>query len=314
MAPVSFRDDIYCYKIGQSIESIKAQQKELVANKDNKNPNGGKLRIGYYYNDGWMSSSEPIRRAIDKTIHVLTNDLGYECIKMKNMENKGLELIRMYLQFMGAEGNLENYVRALDGESLAGAYGYLRKASFTPNFLRQSIICPLLNAIGENHAAYLASFNKNGGMSVRELRELNLEIEKFRYEFFDEYKDCDLFLSPVCFYPAMPLNWSDKMATSVTGTMLQNLLDCASGSFGPVTYVRESECHYDKNVLNLPENLQRDSWQKLMNKFMKGAKGLPVNVQIWGKPWDDELVLRVMKELEVYIQPTLLDKEAEMQE
>ena len=111
----------------------------------------------------------------------------------------------------------------------------------------------------------------------------------------------------------MPLNWSEKLITSVTSTLLQNVLDCTAGTFGPITYVRESECHYDPNVLNLDEK-QRDSWTKKFNEFMIGAKGLPVNVQLFARPYDDELVLRVMKELEVYIQPTKINKEEEMKE
>ena len=123
MAPISFRNEIYCYKIGESIEEIKSKQKEILGEK-------GKLRIGYYYDDGWMSSTEPIRRAIDKVVHVLTNDLGYECIKLTSMKSRGHDIIRMYIQYMGAEGNLNNYIRALDGEPLIGGLGTLRKTSF----------------------------------------------------------------------------------------------------------------------------------------------------------------------------------------
>jgi Asp-tRNA(Asn)/Glu-tRNA(Gln) amidotransferase A subunit family amidase len=33
-------------------------------------------------------------------------------------------------------------------------------------------------------------------------------------------------------------------------------------------------------------------------KGSKGAEGMPLNVQIIGKPWCEEMVLRVMQELE----------------
>ena len=76
---------------------------------------------------------------------------------------------------------------------------------------------------------------------------------------------------------------------------MQNVLDCAAGSVGPVTFVRDDECHYDMNAL--PKG-QRDSISKETDGFMRGSQGLPINVQVFGRPFDDELVLRVMKEIE----------------
>jgi Asp-tRNA(Asn)/Glu-tRNA(Gln) amidotransferase A subunit family amidase len=41
-----------------------------------------------------------------------------------------------------------------------------------------------------------------------------------------------------------------------------------------------------------------DILYKLIKSGTKGAIGLPLNVQVIGKPWHEEGVLRIMKELE----------------
>ena len=46
---------------------------------------------------------------------------------------------------------------------------------------------------------------------------------------------------------------------------------------------------------NYPTN---DVLYNIIKNGTKGAIGLPLNVQVIGKPWHEELVLSVMKELE----------------
>ena len=46
---------------------------------------------------------------------------------------------------------------------------------------------------------------------------------------------------------------------------------------------------------NYPTN---DILYKLIKSGTEGAVGLPLNVQVIGKPWHEEMVLGVMKELE----------------
>ena len=41
-----------------------------------------------------------------------------------------------------------------------------------------------------------------------------------------------------------------------------------------------------------------DILHRLIHSGTQGAIGLPLNVQVIGKPWHEEMVLRVMKELE----------------
>ena len=47
-----------------------------------------------------------------------------------------------------------------------------------------------------------------------------------------------------------------------------------------------------------PENGKRDLIYEWAKQGSTGALGMPLNVQVIGKPWQEEMVLAVMKELD----------------
>lgn len=106
----------------------------------------------------------------------------------------------------------------------------------------------------------------------------------------------DAIITPVNFFPAMPLNFSRDLTAASTSTLLQNILDCSACSFGPITHVREKECHYVDIGLNSADSMTRKT-----HEYMQGSTGLPINIQIFAKPYEDEIVLRLMKELEMHL-------------
>ena len=72
-------------------------------------------------------------------------------------------------------------------------------------------------------------------------------------------------------------------------SILFNLLHFPAGVV-PVTRVQEDEQAYREPLV--------DSYMQLANESLKGAKGMPVDVQIAGLPFQDELCLSVMKDIE----------------
>ena len=71
--------------------------------------------------------------------------------------------------------------------------------------------------------------------------------------------------------------------------ILWNVLDMVAGSL-PVTTVKEDELHY--------ESVHDDQITTALRSNMVGAKGLPVGVQVVGLPYQEEKVLRLMRQLE----------------
>ena len=54
-----------------------------------------------------------------------------------------------------------------------------------------------------------------------------------------------------------------------------------------------------------------DILYRLIRSGTKGATGLPLNVQVIGKPWHEEMVLFIMKELEELANYSQLKKRIE---
>ena len=75
-------------------------------------------------------------------------------------------------------------------------------------------------------------------------------------------------------------------------TWMYNVLDLPTGSL-PITLVQEGE---DTKIEGKERTV--DIIYLKMKAEMDGAVGLPVNVQVASYPNKDEMVLRVMKEIE----------------
>ncbi|KAG9460884.1 hypothetical protein GDO78_018936 [Eleutherodactylus coqui] len=75
--------------------------------------------------------------------------------------------------------------------------------------------------------------------------------------------------------------------------MLYNLVDFPAGVL-PVSVVTRE----DEDALKRYEGHHKDPWDKLLKKAVAGGVGLPVAVQCVALPWQEELCLRLMKEVE----------------
>ena len=73
--------------------------------------------------------------------------------------------------------------------------------------------------------------------------------------------------------------------------MIYNVLNFPAGSL-PVTKVTSDD------VIKMADYPTHDRTHRMIKRGMKGSEGLIVNVQVATLPWEEELCLRVMKELE----------------
>jgi Asp-tRNA(Asn)/Glu-tRNA(Gln) amidotransferase A subunit family amidase len=98
-------------------------------------------------------------------------------------------------------------------------------------------------------------------------------------------------LSPGMGTPAWPHGAVANLEAATSYAWVWNYFHFPAGVV-PVTTVREDECYYEA-----PRS-QQDCIARAAAAAMRGAMGLPVGVQLCGLPWQDELVLRAMRELE----------------
>ena len=260
-----------------------------------------KLRIGYWSKgDGWFTSTKCVQRGIMEAVDVLSKEYDYEIIELPFKD--GFDVVSLYMKYMGAEANMKEFMRALDGtEELFGGFKTLKKLQEIPQWIRKFIIAPVMPMIGEYRKHALLTNFKGGDLTLKEFKDTCKQMTKWKYEFWDWCDsfngEIDAIICPTTFYPAPKHDFSANFLITLTSTFLQNLLDCAAGNYGPVTYVNKNECHYNLN--DLPEN-ERDSYSKELDLYMKDAYGLPIGVQVMAKPYNDEIVLRVMNDLDKY--------------
>uniref|UniRef100_A0A8C5FFW1 Amidase domain-containing protein n=1 Tax=Gadus morhua TaxID=8049 RepID=A0A8C5FFW1_GADMO len=116
-------------------------------------------------------------------------------------------------------------------------------------------------------------------------------------ETIDEWKRCDLdvLLCPVI-GPAFNHNYSAKLVCALSSTLLFNLLSFPAGVV-PVSSVTPA----DEILLKQFKGNFQDLWDREFVQAVKGGEGLPVAVQCVALPWQEELCLRFMKEVETLV-------------
>uniref|UniRef100_A0AAX7VD31 Fatty-acid amide hydrolase 1 n=1 Tax=Astatotilapia calliptera TaxID=8154 RepID=A0AAX7VD31_ASTCA len=130
--------------------------------------------------------------------------------------------------------------------------------------------------------------------SVPELWKQHAAVEDYIQETIAHWRSCniDVLLCPVI-GPAYNFLYCGKLSTAVSYTILYNLLTFPAGvvTVSTVTTKDEEELKHYKGCY-------QDMWDKLFKEAVSGGEGLPVAVQCVALPWQDELCLRFMKEVE----------------
>ncbi|XP_013379905.1 fatty-acid amide hydrolase 1 isoform X2 [Lingula anatina] len=133
--------------------------------------------------------------------------------------------------------------------------------------------------------------------SIYEWFNFNTKVEKWKMDFKDNWQnyEMDAVICPVMTAPALPLGYPGRAHASMAFCTLYNVLNFPAGVV-PVTKVTATDMEELKNY-KAP-----NTWQKLVKKGCEGGKGLPVAVQCVTLPFQEELCLRVMKELQEGLQ------------
>uniref|UniRef100_A0A8C5F9M4 Amidase domain-containing protein n=1 Tax=Gadus morhua TaxID=8049 RepID=A0A8C5F9M4_GADMO len=142
----------------------------------------------------------------------------------------------------------------------------------------------------------IKAFFSDGSSTLLKLVQ-NWPIIEYIRETIDEWKRCDLdvLLCPVI-GPAFNHNYSAKLVCALSSTLLFNLLSFPAGVV-PVSSVTPA----DEILLKQFKGNFQDLWDREFVQAVKGGEGLPVAVQCVALPWQEELCLRFMKEVETLL-------------
>ncbi|KAI4889973.1 hypothetical protein NFI96_024360 [Prochilodus magdalenae] len=264
-----------------------------------------RLRIGYYENDGYLQPSPSMVRALQETKKLL-EQAGHTLIPFKPLDTFKA------MQEYAARGALADGAATLLSHLKDGPVDpCLRPQTLPysfPHFVKK-LLSIILKPIYPRMAAAMDA--TCGVKSVAELWKQHYAIENYTHEVIAQWTELklDVLLCPVL-GPAYNFYFCGKLTSALSYTVLYNVLNFPSGAV-PVTTVTAE----DEAKLSQYRGTFGDIWDKLFVKAsvcklvvfsksqslstaVRGGVGLPVAVQCVSLPWQDELCLRFMREVE----------------
>uniref|UniRef100_A0A4W3HQR0 Fatty-acid amide hydrolase 1 n=1 Tax=Callorhinchus milii TaxID=7868 RepID=A0A4W3HQR0_CALMI len=149
------------------------------------------------------------------------------------------------------------------------------------------------------HTVSLSVFQENCKDWVERKVIINdTEFLYFGQVYSDEYmnqwkkQDLDVLLCP-SLGPAFKFGYAGKLIAAASGMSIFNLLNYPAGIV-PVSKVSEQ----DEEELKHYTGYNNDFWDRTFKKAVMGGVGLPLAVQCVALPWQDELCLYFMREVE----------------
>ncbi|XP_035997184.1 vitamin D3 hydroxylase-associated protein [Fundulus heteroclitus] len=248
----------------------------------------GPFRIGYFENDGYTQPSPSMVRGL-REVKALLEQAGHTLVPYEPLRvtHAVSELIVKSIFADGAT----NMLQKLKGGPLEPCMKSRVQLYSLPKWLKRTLKF-LLKPFSPRLPDVLGALC--GVRSVSELWKQHAAVEDYISETIEHWRkhNIDVLLCPMI-GPAFNVLNCGKFTCSPSLTILYNLLNFPAGTV-PVSTVTAQD---EEELEHFRGNYQ-DRWDKLHKQVVTGAEGLPVAVQCVALPWQDELCLRFMKEVE----------------
>lgn len=244
-----------------------------------------KLRIGYFNSNSLFPASAPNARAVTEAVEALQK-LGHEVVPFTppNM----LEGALLYMGILNCDRGLNPLMKGLAGEQLHYLYVPHYFTSMLPRLARTALQFVLKHkGLPELSALVGATHPK----SAYEFKQFAHNVKQYRMEYVKAWNDAgiDVLICPAGAVPAHPHDHSQKLTFAYTYFQTFNLLLFPAGTV-PVTKVKPEEQTYNQST--------NPHINALAQPTMENSAGLPVSVQVVAPPYEDELCLHVMRQIE----------------
>ncbi|KFM12985.1 Vitamin D3 hydroxylase-associated protein, partial [Aptenodytes forsteri] len=242
------------------------------------------LRIGYYEGDGYFQPSPSMKRAIQQTRKLL-QDAGHTLVPFAppKIDYVVDELFTRGIFSDGAAHLVDCFKGDIVDPNLKSQFNTYRLPVLVKRILA-IILKPIVSVL--HHAASIsASHSMDAHAHLQQV---------YRTEFIAKWRKLrlDVILCPVL-GPAFNHGYAGKLFAATSYTNLYNVLNFPAGVV-PVSTVTRA----DEEELKHYRGHYGDPWDKRLKEAVEGAMGLPVAVQCVALPWQEELCLRFMKEVE----------------
>ncbi|CAD8171097.1 unnamed protein product [Paramecium pentaurelia] len=256
-----------------------------------QNSNKEKLKIGYIEQFNDLLPPNCMKRAVKEACQALISK-GHEIVQINLEKELEHELAVAFPRLVAAEGGFKSFEDNLQGEKIIEEYELMERGTKIPIFLQTYILAPLLKLFGQK-TLYVMS-KQTHGLDVYQFLVNSGKQKRMNFQFLQYLKlnQIDAVIVPGFGCPAVKHGASKVLPLAALYTWIWNTVDVPAGSM-PITRVQEGD---DLKIQGKERTI--DLVYIMMNQNMQNAQGLPVNVQVISYPNHEEMVLRVMKEIE----------------
>uniref|UniRef100_A0AC34Q5B7 Amidase domain-containing protein n=1 Tax=Panagrolaimus sp. JU765 TaxID=591449 RepID=A0AC34Q5B7_9BILA len=247
-----------------------------------------KLRIGYFTTDGWFEPIPAVKRVVNETVDLLKQN-GHTLIEFQPPE-----IERAFGLTMGAitvDGN-QYILNNISNDILQPEYIPFLAPFLLPYYFRLFLAYTVGMFIPRIHRLMTSIPG-----STSELRQVYAGIQDYRRQFVAamKEKEIDLIIAPPNPGVACRIGEPPKLNPMLSYTVLYNMLDFPAGVL-PVGTVNEAD------IEKMEDYLVVDFWTKFFKQSMiaQDVKGLPLAIQVIGPPFSEEIVCRLMTEINQY--------------
>jgi fatty acid amide hydrolase len=245
------------------------------------------LRVAVVNDDGMMTPSRAVERGIAEAAEIL-RAAGAEVTPLNALP--GAEILELVLDCFSADRG-RGMRDLLRGEKVDPRVSVNMNIARMPRGLRIALAA-LLGWLGQRHsAATMGAFASGSASDYWRLTERVMDFQtRFRHQ-LDRAAGgpIDLVLMPTYAVPAVRHRATINMPFAGTYALLSPLLGYPAGVVS-VTRVRGEEEAGRSNSFDLAE--------KTAFETDRGSAGLPIGIQLMGRPWRDDVVLAAMRAIE----------------
>ncbi|MBX3129398.1 MAG: amidase [Polyangiaceae bacterium] len=238
-----------------------------------------KLRVGFYEGNGVLTPAESVRRAVREAAEHLSR-AGAELVEV---EPRNVRRVTWLFYAVASADGGKLIREAARGEEVIVPLRKLHQIARLPNAARRTLVA-LLRGLGEGRTADM--LDAVGEKSVETLWALTRERAELRRVELQDWTEqrLDLVLCPAFATAAPQHGASADFTLGAQYSMRYNVLNFPAGVV-PVTRVRDHET--ERSEL-------RDRLDRSARDIQRGSVGLPVGVQIVGRPFHEHQVLAAM--------------------
>ncbi|XP_037598750.1 fatty-acid amide hydrolase 1-like [Cebus imitator] len=249
------------------------------------------LRIGYYESDGYTQPSPSMARAVQLTCWLL-QDAGHQVIPF-SVPRTAYAIKHLLVGGLFADGGA-TFLEKLEGDIVDPTIKGLVKLLRLPDPIK-GFLSWILKYIYPRTSQQFEELRGVG--TPKKLWEQHTAVEEYQQEFIAKWRslDLDVLLAPAL-APALCAGCFPKSSECQSYSSLYNVLDFPVGVV-PVATVTPQ----DEEELVFYKGYYGDSSDKHFPEVVSGSVGLPVAAQCIALPWEDELCLWFMKEVDTLV-------------